>query len=161
MLYSKKDKERFFSKVNKTPTCWEWTAGTCASGYGAFSFGRNNTQKAHRISYVYFKGEIPEGLVVRHKCNNPSCVNPKHLVLGTKKENGQDRKLSGKTAGKRHYKAKKRRFKIWNDETSEYFEFDYQFEAVEKLNISSGLVCHLLKGRCKKTSSGYRAEYLD
>jgi len=163
MLYLKKDKKRFFAKVDKrcSAPCWKWTAAKSIRGYGAISFGRNNTKKAHRVSYMYYKGDIPKGGVVRHTCNNTWCVNPKHLVLGTQKDNGLDRKKSGITAGRNHYKAKKRKFRIWNDRTLENYEFDYQFEAAEFLDMNSATIYRLLKSEGTKTKDGHQAKYID
>lgn len=80
---------RFWEKVNKTKNCWHWIAGKDRCGYGIFRF-RNKIQMAHRVSWIIRNKEIPLGLCVLHKCDNPSCVNPKHLFLGTKKDNAID-----------------------------------------------------------------------
>lgn len=82
--------ERFWSKVNKTDTCWLWTASCFDGGYGSFSVNSNNIG-AHRYSYTLHKGEIAEGLCVRHTCDEPHCVNPDHLELGTQQENMNDK----------------------------------------------------------------------
>lgn len=82
-------RERFFKKVIKTPTCWLWTGYLLKDGYGSFSEFRKSIP-AHRYSYKEFVAPIPVGLLVRHSCDNPSCVNPEHLVLGTQKDNCQD-----------------------------------------------------------------------
>lgn len=75
--------------------CWEWVGGFGAGGYGVI--GRNGkSQRAHRVSYEAYKGEIPEGMVVRHSCDNPACINPDHLSLGTQKENAADRTARGR-----------------------------------------------------------------
>jgi hypothetical protein len=87
-------KERFFQKVSKTPNCWEWNASRSKQGYGEFRYN-GKIVKAHRFSWELHNGPIPfiegyHGTVVMHICDNTSCVNPKHLILGTQKENIYD-----------------------------------------------------------------------
>lgn len=83
--------DRFWERVKEVESgCWEWQ-GTLfsATGYGRFYFkGKDNT--THRVSYELTNGPIPEGLVVRHECDNPLCVNPAHLIPGTLKQNTRD-----------------------------------------------------------------------
>lgn len=75
--------------------CWEWVGGMASGGYGAIS--RNGKMvRAHRISYEAYKGSIPKGMVVRHMCDNPACINPDHLILGTQKDNAADRSARGR-----------------------------------------------------------------
>ena len=81
--------KKFLKSVEKTDTCWIWTAGSRGYGYGAFKFG-NKTVDSHRVSYILFKGEIPSGIFVCHTCDNPKCVNPDHLWLGTHSDNMKD-----------------------------------------------------------------------
>lgn len=66
--------------------CWEWNGGRRAFGHG--TVGRS--QAAHRLAYETWVGPIPEGLIVRHKCDNPPCVNPDHLEIGTHADNAWD-----------------------------------------------------------------------
>lgn len=69
--------------------CWHWRGVTNKFGYGRFSFA-GRTQVAHRLSYETFRGPIPEGMSVLHRCDNPSCINPEHLWLGTYSDNRRD-----------------------------------------------------------------------
>src|SRR3990167_1003780 len=80
----------FLNKVNKTENCWLWTGACDTFGYGHFGKlcpPKVKMVKAHRFSYELHKGKIPEGMCVLHSCDTPPCVNPKHLWLGTKKDN--------------------------------------------------------------------------
>lgn len=81
----------FFHRVAKgaSDDCWEWQGSKTWSGYGQFQHG-TATKLAHRIAYTFANGDIPDGLVVRHKCDNPPCCNPAHLEVGTYKDNMQD-----------------------------------------------------------------------
>lgn len=81
--------ERFWEKVNKTDSCWLWTGGCGASGYGHIWNGAKH-ETTHRFSYRLHVGEIPHGLNVCHKCDVRNCVRPDHLFLGTDSDNRND-----------------------------------------------------------------------
>lgn len=108
--------ERFWMKVNKSQgeeRCWLWTAYKNESGYGQIRVG-GKAYLAHRFAWQLINGEIPEGLHVLHNCpdgDNPACVNPKHMFLGTQIDNNLDMKLKGRARqghvlGEQHHKAK-------------------------------------------------------
>ena len=81
----------FWNKVNKETNtgCWEWTGSKCRDGYGLFKMNKQNVLLAHRWS-VIFNGRDPSNKVVMHTCDNPGCVNPDHLQLGTQADNVRD-----------------------------------------------------------------------
>lgn len=85
---------RFWSKTQKNGDCIEWSAHRSSKGYGEFYFN-GHTRRAHRISWIITNGEIPEGMLVCHRCDNPPCVNPEHLFLGSPKVNMVDRVHKG------------------------------------------------------------------
>jgi len=106
MNFDREREERLFARryvVQDTETnCWIWKGKLNRSGYGSVGIKDVETNKwctvvAHRWSYILFNNnglDIPEGEVVRHKCNNKSCVNPDHLVLGTHLDNIEDAKIA-------------------------------------------------------------------
>ena len=87
--------QRFWDKVEKTDGCWVWTASKNRQGYGYFRFD-GKMRKAHRMAWLFAIGEIPEGMMVCHSCDNPSCVNPEHLWLGTGQDNMDDMNTKGR-----------------------------------------------------------------
>lgn len=88
---SKSDITRFWQKVKKTNDCWNWD-NTLRGGYGMFSFN-GKPVGAHRFSFAIEHGSIKEGAFVLHGCDNPQCVRPKHLRLGTNSDNMIDRSM--------------------------------------------------------------------
>jgi hypothetical protein len=94
MELSDLQKELFWSKVNKTDTCWLWTGSCHKDGYGEVRL-LGKKYKCHRVSYILSGNTIPEGLILRHSCRSKNCVNPGHLTPGTHKENAADKIRDG------------------------------------------------------------------
>lgn len=79
--------------VDTQTGCWLWTASTAGRGYGQIKLPRTRRQiYAHRLSYLIHRGDIPDGMMVCHRCDTPRCVNPAHLFLESGKANLQDMK---------------------------------------------------------------------
>jgi HNH endonuclease len=89
--------ELFWPQVNScgSDACWEWTGYCDRKGYGKTFWG-GRKQRAHRVAYELTYGPIPEGLNILHKCDNPPCCNPTHLIVGTQHENNTDKKTKGR-----------------------------------------------------------------
>lgn len=110
--FTAQDADRFWSKVDKSDGCWLWRGALFSNGYGQVSRTGGGIG-AHRVSWFLAYGPIPDGLFVCHRCDNPPCVNPDHLFLGTAKDNRLDMMSKGKTTrpsqpvrGEMHFWAK-------------------------------------------------------
>jgi hypothetical protein len=140
--------ERFWAKVNKTDTCWLWTAGTTHSGYGSIRV-KGKALRAHRVAYEMLVGPIPEGAVLMHSCDTPACCNPAHLSIGSQRENIHDAIEKGRTC---------HREKHWNYKISPQDIMDIQAahiggatgRAIAKhFSVSESLVSKILSGKRK------------
>ena len=91
----KTTEERFWEKVRKGQGCWEWTAYKDRDGYGRFSLD-GKRRMAHRVALMLEGIDIPSGMCVCHTCDNPSCVRPDHLFIGTHQDNVTDMMQKGR-----------------------------------------------------------------
>ena len=119
--------KRFRAKyvVDNESGCWVWTASLAGRGYGQIKIpGTRKQDYAHRVAYRLFVGQIPDGLNVLHRCDNPRCVNPQHLFTGTKGDNSQDMKSKG-----RH---------LYGERNTEHVLFETDVRAIKAL-LAAGL----------------------
>lgn len=144
--------DRFWAKVDRRTDdeCWEWQANRHQQGYGLFSLDtQHGSYKAHRFSWELANGQIPDGSVVRHRCDNPPCVNPAHLELGSQADNMADMRGRGrerKAAGATHPRAR------LTDEQIAEIRSRYRFRVVtaqmlaDEYGVSVSFVRHVLSG---------------
>jgi hypothetical protein len=95
MLFTQADQEKFWSRVDRTDECWNWTRGKDPDGYGVIQF-RGRQWRAHRVAYILTYGSAGE-LFVLHRCDNRGCVRPDHLFLGTNDDNMADMVAKGRS----------------------------------------------------------------
>lgn len=99
------EEERFWARVDKSGDCWLWLGGVNNKGYGFFNGGKGypKTRLAHRVAWSLTHGEeLSPSVVIMHKCDNPTCVNPEHLIKGTHLDNSTDKIEKGRAnQGKR------------------------------------------------------------
>ena len=103
----KYQEQAFLSKIeisNSTKDCWNWTGSKKPSGYGSVRINKKY-KLAHRVAFELYNGEIPSGYIVCHICDNRSCCNPSHMMLGTIKSNAADMILKGR-GRKKEYAAR-------------------------------------------------------
>ena len=153
---------RFWEKVDKTADCWLWKAGTDRKGYGKFHcpgwHDKSNTMvAAHRFSWVLANGEIPyhdshHGICVLHKCDNPKCVRPDHLFLGTNEDNVKDmdnkkRRVTVSYRGSKHSNSKLNEKDVFEIYRLHKVELVTQKRISEIYKVSISTINHIFKGR--------------
>lgn len=93
---------KFYTKIGASNLCWPWSGPRTKRGYGIIAWRTVNGRQhiyAHRLSWILTCGQIPFGMQVLHRCDNPPCCNPQHLFLGTQADNMHDMKLKGRRMG--------------------------------------------------------------
>lgn len=144
-------RREFEEKIEKTDGCWIWTGS--ASTYHGLTYGQmrfnNRTALAHRVSWILHHGEIPPGIMICHKCDNPICVNPSHLFLGTAKDNAVDRETKRRghnRANERNARAKLTREQVHEIRTK-YKPFKYgSYRLANEYGVCHSTVLKIVKG---------------
>lgn len=133
------------SRNYETP-CWEYTRRLDTSGYGAITYNGKQL-KVHRASYLEYFGDIPQGFLVCHKCDNPKCFNPEHLFLGTSQDNMDDMVKKGRSA----YGENAGRTKLTTDQVKYILNYDFKFGDKTRLAKEFGItltsIRYILQGK--------------
>lgn len=149
-------------KIDQSGGCWLWTGALSDKGYGFFKDSDGRQRKAHRWSYEHFKGPIPPGLLVCHTCDVPRCVQPKHLVAGTQKENlagmlargrlgrrSEQSRINGRKGGSgaahRNAKVSAAVAQLIREEYANGSVF--QHELAERYGVSRGTILNIVRNR--------------
>ena len=146
--------DRFWSKVDKSEDCWLWTAATDPNGYGRVRYNRENN-KAHRVAWILTNGKIPIGLCVLHDCDNPPCVNPDHLYVGTMADNCRDRDEKGRGVAPPVHSGETHHFaKLTNEQIAEIRELhvtgEYTFTVLGQMyGVSLQSISNYINGRAR------------
>ena len=119
---------RFSSKfaIDAATGCWRWTAAVDRRGYGKLGLRGSKTGKAHRISFMLHNGVIPQGMLVCHSSDTPSCVNPAHLFLGTTKDNVADMLQKGRAWRQGQFRTHCMRGHEVSPENTYYYQHSHQ-----------------------------------
>lgn len=149
---SRNREERFMRFVERIPDagCWLWMGAMGSKRYGKFCFnGAADTDYAHRASWRLFRGSIPNGQHVCHKCDVPLCVNPEHLFLGSRKDNMVDASKKGRTCrGERRENRKLTEQDIREIQTAlAQKEYGMQTKLAKKYGVSFQLISQIKKGQ--------------
>jgi hypothetical protein len=136
--------DAFDNRYEKSDGCWIWKGTRNGYGYGVFLMPGEKPVRAHRYAYERAYGPIPEGLVVMHACDNPPCVNPAHLSLGTRDDNNRDmrQKRRNRTGIQHHWS------KLTDAQVLEIFGSDERQSALaRRFDVHPSTISHIKSGR--------------
>lgn len=144
--------KNFWSRVKKTKTCWLWQGARVPAGYGSFQYTKGTNTSAHRVSWIATFGNIPQHLYVCHICDVRLCVNPKHLWLGTNRQNIQDRDRKGRAAiGTRNGQSKLNWVKVRSIRS--LHKHGHSCISISKIHgVSDNVISRIVRGKLWKTA---------
>lgn len=155
--------EIFLSGVEKTDNCWFWKKSK-RIGYGQIGHrenGRLVNRSAHRVSYELFKGPIPKDMFVCHSCDNPCCVNPEHLWIGTPKDNNRDCLAKGRHPNYWHGGGGPPK-KLTESKVSEIKQLlmagTSKLDIAQAYGVTKSLICNISSGKVWKRVIGDHKE---
>lgn len=148
--------DRFYNKIKKSKDndCWIWTGWIMKNslGYGGFYYKEKDTT-AHRASYMIHKGDVPNGMCVCHTCDNPKCVNPDHLWLGTYQDNMDDMKRKKRhncLKGEKVLKHKLKQSEVKVIRFAYKMGFSNQYQLSKLYNISQSVISEIINRKAWK-----------
>lgn len=152
-MYNENIIKRFWAKVKigTSNECWEWTANYIRNGYhyGLFMVSSGKFELAHRVSWkIKNNKEIPSGLCICHRCDNPSCVNPEHLFPGTHQDNMRDMTSKGRNVtrkGERNNRSKLTQSQVQEIRTKS--AFTTQVQLAKDYRVSQAAIWYILRNR--------------
>lgn len=138
--------ERFWGKVEKTETCWNWVGALYKNGYGQFVITGEPKTPAHRTAWRLVNGDIPIGMFICHKCDNRKCVRPDHLFVGTRQENVADMLAKRRnTFGESCWKAKLTDQKVIEIH-SRYSAGEFQSDLAKEFSVDQQTISSIATG---------------
>lgn len=143
--------ERFWSHVDKTDTCWLWRPSAKSGDYGRIrEYGRSRKLKAHRVSWEIHFGPLDAGQQVLHKCDNPPCVRPDHLFIGSPATNAADRVAKNRQAKGQQTGVAKLNPDLVRAIRKRLDECGNQRQTAREFGVSSVTVCWIANGKTWK-----------
>ena len=136
--------------------CWTWNGAQDTDGYGTWTMGGRRNIKVHRMAYELSKGEIPEGLLILHTCDNPPCCNPNHLWVGTNADNMADKMAKGRGYPPPHPKGEAHKDAKLTEKDVLKIRERYSRgnttlkELAQEYNVTFGLIGHIVNRRVWK-----------